>query len=216
MLLKRDPNKLEVFSETKRRKTLVGTLLFDPKDKTWEFTYDKKYWRSKTAIAIGPELSLKKRVHRIGQGFFPSFADRIPPRANPAYEEYCRSQGISPEEKNPIILLTSIGRRGPSTFVFEPVWQESQDVVERLKKFADELSLSAWDIAMVFDLFQLTVQRVLNGKSRDKNVLNLIEIFLTFPEVALWKLEQTGKKLPGSTVAKLGEYFSDKRGKLTL
>ncbi|MBI2340422.1 MAG: HipA N-terminal domain-containing protein [Deltaproteobacteria bacterium] len=211
MQLNKDPNQLEVFSETKRRKTLVGTLLFDPKDKTWKFTYDKKYWRSKNAIAVGPELGLKKQTHRGDKGLFASFADRIPPRANPAYEEYCESQGISPKEKNPIILLTSIGRRGPSTFVFEPVWQEGQDIVERLKNFAGELNLSAWDIATAFDLFQLSVQRILNGKSKDKNILNLIEIFLTFPEVALWKLEKTNKKLPGGTAAKLSEYFSEKR-----
>ena len=48
--------------------------------------------------------------------------DRIPSKENPAYPDYCKSQGISVNETNPIILLIAIGKRGPSTFIFEPVF----------------------------------------------------------------------------------------------
>lgn len=207
MQLNKDPNQLEVFSETKRRKVLVGTLSFDPKNKIWEFKYDNSYQRSRSAIPVGPELSLRKQSHRRDK-LFPSFADRIPSKANPAYVDYCASQGISPTEKNPILLLTTIGRRGPSTFIFEPVFvEEPSDVVARLKQMAKELSLSSWELSTAFDLFQLTVQRVLNGKSTDKNILKLIDIYLSFPEVSLWQLSRTGRKLPGETTAKLTEFF---------
>lgn len=210
MQLNRDPNQLEVFSETKRRKTLVGTLIFEPKAKTWEFKYDKGYQKSKTAIPVGPELNLRKQAHRANK-LFPSFVDRIPSKANPAYEEYCQSQGISPTERNPITLLTTIGRRGPSTFVFEPVLLDAAGTaVDQLKKMAGELNLSSWDIANAFDLAQLTVQRILNGKSKDKNILKLIDIYLAFPEVALWQLNRTTRKLPGDTAAKLTEYFTNR------
>ncbi len=209
MQLNRDPDQLEVFSETKRRKTLVGILIFEPKAKIWEFKYDKSYQKSKTAIPVGPELNLRKPAHRSNK-LFPSFLDRIPSKVNPAYEEYCQSQGISPTEKNPITLLTTIGRRGPSTFVFEPVFAETDGkVAEQLKKISNELNLSQWDIANAFDLTQLTVQRVLNGKSKDKNILKMIDIFLNFPEIALWQLNRTSKRLPAETAAKLTDHFSN-------
>ena len=209
MPLSRNPNRLEVYSETKRRKTYVGELSFVPKSRTWEFKYDKSYLRSKSAIPLGPELSLKRQSYKAKDKLFPSFADRIPSKANPAYEEYCASQGISPTERNQIVLLTTIGKRGPSTFVFEAVYDESDfDVRSELAKVSKELHLSSWDIATAFDLFQLTVQRILNGKSKDRNTLRLIEIFLTFPEVALRQINQTSKKLPGETAAKLNAYFS--------
>ena len=210
MPLTKDPNRLEVYSETKRRKTFVGELSFDPKARAWDFKYDKNYLKSKSAIPLGPELSLKRQSHKAKDKLFPSFADRIPSRANPAYEEYCASQGISPGERNQVVLLTTIGKRGPSTFVFEPIYELGDfDARAELAKFAKELHLSSWEIATTFDLFQLTVQRILNGKSKDRNTLRLIEIFLRFPEVALRQINKTSKTLPGETAAKVTAYFAN-------
>ena len=211
MQLTKNPNRLEIFSETKRRKVYVGELKFDLKNRIWEFTYDTNYLKSKSAIPIGPEFSLKKQVYRTKDKLFPSFLDRIPSKANPAYAEYCISQGISPNERNQVLLLTTIGRKGPSTFVFEPVFEPSSfDSRNDLENMSKELGLSSWDIATAFDLFQLTVQRILNGKSKDRNTLRLIEIFLTFPEVALDQIAKTTKKLPGETASKIHDFFTKK------
>src|SRR5271155_5807356 len=114
MQYKRNPNKLEVFSEGRKRRVYVGRLSYDSEKEVFEFRYDPKYAKLKTAIPLGPELDLFKKVQSSKKKVFPSFADRIPSKSNPAYEEYCRSQGISPSERNPIILLSTIGRRGPS------------------------------------------------------------------------------------------------------
>lgn len=204
------PNKLEVYSETRKRKTLVGTLFHGPTNEKWVFEYDKAYLRSKTAIPIGPELSLRQGKHVSHHGLFPSFADRIPSRENPAYKDYCASQGISVDEKNPIVLLTTIGKRGPSTFVFEPIEGSAskEDVVYQLRKMMEKLGLSSWDIATAFDLSQLTVQRILNGKSTDKNILRLIQIYMRFPEVALSRIHETGRRLSDRVESQLREYFS--------
>ena len=217
MPLNKDLNRLEVYSETKRRKSYVGELSFDPKSRTWELKYDKDYLKSKSAIPLGPELSLKRQSHKAKDKLFPSFADRIPSKANPAYEEYCASQGISPGERNQIVLLSTIGKRGPSTFVFEPIYDPDDfDSRSELAEFAKDLHLSSWDIATAFDLFQLTVQRILNGKSKDRNTLRLVEIFLTFPDVALRQISKTSKKLPGETAAKITNYFSKKLEEISM
>src|SRR6202022_1252354 len=89
----------------------------------YELTYNKKYAHSKNAIPIGPDLHLFKLHHQSKKGkLFSSFIDRIPEKSNPAYKDYCKAEGISSTEKNPIILLGTIGKRGPSSFIFEPVY----------------------------------------------------------------------------------------------
>jgi hypothetical protein len=56
-----------------------------------ELTYDQDYVLSKSAIPL-------------------------PSRKNPAYEDYCRSQGISKDEDNLSVLLGTIGKRGAFQF----------------------------------------------------------------------------------------------------
>lgn len=205
----RDPNRLEVYTEIRKSKILVGTLYFDPKSKQFSFDYDRKYLLSKNAIPIGPEMSLKKRHHVSKPGqIFPSFQDRIPSRENPAFEEYCLSQGISVSEKNPIILLTTIGRRGPSTFVFEPIF-ESVDVAKELKFFRKTLGLSVRDVAAAFDINLPTLSKIETGKSKDKGTSKLLMIYLRFPEVALWQVRMNERKLHQKTLFILTEYFED-------
>ena len=122
MPLHKDSTALEVYLEGRKRRVYVGALTFHKDRDQYHFVYDSKYLKSKKAIPIGPDLSLfKKNLWSEKGKTFPSFADRIPSKSNPAYAEYCRSQGISVNEENIIILLGTIGRRGPSSFIFEPV-----------------------------------------------------------------------------------------------
>jgi transcriptional regulator with XRE-family HTH domain len=206
--LARNPNKLEVYSETKQSRIFVGTLSYNPEASTYVFEYDKKYLASASAIPLGPDLSLRKRLHQSKNELFSSLADRIPSRSNPAFEEYCRSQGISPKEKNPIILLATIGKRGPSTFIFESIYSET-NVRETLIAFRKSLSLSIREVAMAFDLNYPTLNRIETRKSTDKNTLRILEIVFTFPEAALWAVRKNERKLHHDVAQKLIAYFSD-------
>ena len=187
-------NQLNVFSEGRKRRQFVGALTWDESKNIFVFKYDPKYAKSKTAIPIGKELDLFKKTNVAKGKLLPSFADRIPSKENPAYVDYCRSQGIDVDEKNPIKLLVSIGKRGPSTFIFEPIYQNNfthQDI----KKFRTELDLSINDMALAFDINPPTLQRMETGGKTDLATLRRVQIYLTFPKVAMWQLTLTVGRL---------------------
>ncbi len=181
MNFQKDPNRLEVYSEVRKNKIFVGTLFYNEKTKQFVFDYNRKYLLSKNAIPLGPELPLKKQHHSSKAGIlFPSLNDRIPSRENAAFEEYCRSQNISSSEKNQIILLTTIGKRGPSTFVFESVYLP-QNGIEEIRIFRQMLDLSLREVSSAFDIHLPTLNKIETGKSTDKNTLKLLKIYLSFP-----------------------------------
>jgi DNA-binding XRE family transcriptional regulator len=123
--------------------------------------------------------------HRSEKGkLFPSFIDRIPDKSNPAYKDYCKAQGVSLNEKNPIILLGAIGKRGPSSFIFEPVYYSEFDPIE-IKNLRKKLQITQHDIAEAFDINKRTLQRIEKGTSQDLNTLKRLQILLKFPNVAL-------------------------------
>lgn len=204
-----DPNHLEVYLEGRKRRTFVGILTYNQNKNTFQFEYDSKYQKSLKAMSIGPDLDIFKKKHVSAKKLFPSFSDRIPSRSNPAYEEYCRSQGISANEKNPIILLGSIGRRGPSSFIFEPVIRNNFSSDE-IVKFRKNLGLTRNELSIAFDIKEQTLQRLELKRSTDQNTLKLIEIYLKFPEVALWQLQRHGSKLSNESNNKLKFYFQSK------
>ena len=112
---------IRLFLERRSKRLFVGKL--ERKEKKYIFSYDKKYLNYKKAIPFGQEFPLTKQYFE-SQEIFPSFQDRIPSKENPAYSDYCKQFGISPEEKDIFILLATIGRKGPSWFMFEPLWEE--------------------------------------------------------------------------------------------
>lgn len=200
------PNQLNVFSEGRKRRVFVGALTWDEVKNCFEFRYDSKYAKSKTAIPIGKELDLFKKTHTSNGKLFPSFADRIPSKENPAYVDYCTSQGIDVDEKNPIKLLVSIGKRGPSTFIFEPIFQNEFSVGD-IKKFRTELNLSINDMALAFDLNPPTLQRLESGGKTDLATLRRVQIYLKFPKVAMWQLTLTIGRLHTEVFHNLWNYF---------
>lgn len=135
--------------------------------------------------------------------------DRIPLRANPAYADYCRSQGVSVDEQNPIILLGSIGRRGPSSFVFEPVYEDIFSI-EKIVAWRKQLGITRYDLATALDFSLPTFQKIETGKSQDHNTLKRLQIYFNFPEVALWQLRQTGSRVHWKVLSKLVEYFESR------
>ncbi len=205
--IKLDKNRLHVFHEGKKRRIFVGELLHHLENDQYEFIYNEKYMNYKNAIPVGPDLSLFKLHHLSEKGkLFLSFIDRIPSKDNPAYKDYCESQGISPDEKNLIILLTTIGKRGPSSFIFEPVYTNDFNV-DDIKKFREYLSITQNDFSLAFDINHVTLQKIEAHKSHDQNTLKLIQIFLQFPEVALWQLKLSGGRVHKDVILKLINYF---------
>lgn len=203
MRLQQDPNKFEIYSEVRRTKIFVGTLSYHVDKRKFILEYSRKYLISRSSIELGPELPLTQISHVSKTGvLFPSLEDRIPSRQNPAYPEYCASQGVAVNEKNPIVLLTTIGKRGPSTFVFESVPLEP-DLAENLRSFRKKLGITLREMALAFDLNLLTLNKIERGKSQDKNTLRLVEIYSHFPEVALTQVQANARKLHYETADQL-------------
>ena len=212
MNLQPDPNQLEVFHEGRRRRQLVGTLTYHPKTARYSFTYDVKYLRQKHAVPLGPELPLTKPSYQSKvKQLFPSLMDRIPSKENPAYADYCRAAGIEPGEANPVRLLTSVGHRGPSTFIFEPVYRFDRDaLITAVKEFRQRLDISLWELARAFDIPYLTMQRIEANKSKDDLTMRLIYCYLTFPDTAIWQLEVSGRYVNRETVIKIAKALDTK------
>ncbi len=201
-----DHSQLHVFTENRKRRIFVGCLHWNKDKNVFEFKYDFKYAKSKTAIPIGKELDLFKKTHTSKGKLFPSFLDRIPSKENPAYPDYCKSQGISVNETNPIILLIAIGKRGPSSFIFEPVFLNHFDY-KRIRNFRESLNLSIHEFAAAFDFNPPTLQRLESGKKSDPGTIRRAQIYLEFPNVALWQIEMNSGKIHTDTFHALWSYF---------
>jgi DNA-binding XRE family transcriptional regulator len=202
-------DEINIFHEGRKRRVFVGKLKYIRKSNQYELLYDKDYAYSEKAIPLGHELSLLKLHHISETGIlFPSFEDRIPSKDNPAYKDYCKSQGISVDENNPIILLGSIGKRGPSSFIFESVYS-SEFNAKDIKKIRQEIGITQHDLAKALNINRATLARLETGKSNDFNTLKRIEIFFKFPDVALWQLKQTAGWLHNEVLANLFHYFKN-------
>lgn len=206
-----DENRLFIFHELKKRKIYVGELIYDPEQDVYKLIYDEDYRKSKSAISIGPDLDLFKTEHTSSKGqLFPIFWDRIPLKSNPAYEDYCSQQNISAYENNPIILLGSIGKRGPSSFVFEPAYKTNFSI-NSVIKMRQDLKISQHDFALALDLKKVTLQRLEKGVSNDANIIKLLEIYFKFPDVAIWQLIQRKMWIHHTVFTTMVKYFADKQ-----
>lgn len=196
MPLQRSNDRLLIYHEGRKRRLFVGELRYHQSLEQYDLVYDHDYAYSPKAISLGPELSLFQKRHLSEKGkLFPSLMDRLPSRDNPAYNDYCLSEGISASEENLIVLLGTIGRRGPSSFVFEPVY-ETQDIDKnQVAMFRKLLGMTQHDFAQAFDFRQITINRIECGQSKDQSTLARIKIYMEFPEVALWQIKQTGGRV---------------------
>ena len=179
-----------VYLELKTTRELVGKLEY--KNKKYCFSYDKRYLELKKALPIGPELPLTK-LYFESEELFPSFVDRIPSKHNPAYTDYCAEFSIDVDEENQLILLATIGRKGPSSFIFEPEYNSF--TANDLKSFRQELGLTTRDFAECFGITQATIVRIENGQTSGSEVLKLLEIFYLFPHVAQYYIKKYANKL---------------------
>ena len=175
-----------VFIFLKRRKTqiLVGKLY--KIDQKFTFTYEDSYLNARHNIALGPEFPLTQREFS-SNTLFPSLEDRIPSTQNPAYPEYCLAMGIDPKEQDPFILLSTVGSKGPSSFIFYPIFKRdiaSQNIVE----FRNMLGLTTREFAAIFEFSQNSLNAFERGRITGGEILKRLEILLHFPNVALYFL----------------------------
>ncbi|MGE3921104.1 MAG: helix-turn-helix domain-containing protein [Gammaproteobacteria bacterium] len=208
--IKPDKNRLKIFHESRKRRKFVGELIYNKKNDQYELIYDKNYAYSKNAIPLSPELDLFNLHHISEKGkLFSSFSDRIPDKSNPAFEDYCDATGISPDENNPIILLGFIGTRGPSSFIFEPVYEDTFNINE-IKILRKKLHVSQYHFALALGISKVTLQKIEAGLSHDPNTLRYLQILFKFPQVALWQIKQTKNNVPQDIALKLINYFKSK------
>ena len=188
-----------VFADLRKSRIFVGLLT---KEKArYKFEYDTAYLHERNAISIGPELPLTRKVF-FSEELFNSFGDRIPSKKNPAYSEYCAHVGIDTEEDNKLILLSTIGHRGASSFIFEPLFKNSleSDVLIHFRKI---LNLTVRDFATLFDFSPSAISKIENGHSSGKETLKRVEIYSTFPEVALLEIKRNRAKIHSKTYKKV-------------
>ncbi len=102
--------------------------------------------------------------------------------------------GISEKEKNPIILLSTIGKRGPSSLVFEPHYEKLIDA-RILKKFREELGLTTREFSDCFDITQSALVNIEKNKLSGKEIFKRLDLYVTFPEAAIYQIKISGGKL---------------------
>ena len=202
-------NELMKGLETKKTRKLVGVLERNKNDYTFE--YDKKYFYSEDPIQIGPGLSLAKRKHR-SKELFDIFLDRIPSRKNSAYEDYCKQVGIDINEDDEMLLLATLGAKGPSSFIIE---RETQGdfTGKSLKEFRKKLELSMRDFSELFDISLSSIQKIENEQVSGKEVLKRIEIYSKFPDVAIFEAKRNKKGVHSDCFRKVIEKFKTKSSK---
>jgi HipA-like protein len=179
---------VDVFLEKRKTMVYVGRLTCEKEG--YRFVYKKNYLYAKASIPLGNEMPLTQGEY-FSKTLFSSLSDRIPLRENPSYPDYCRSVGISETEKDSLVLLATIGRRGPSSFIFEPVYDRGFDG-DICKKFRIKLGLTIREFAGVFDVSPVTLTAIERGRGSGKEALKRLEIYYRYPNVALDEIFDRG------------------------
>ena len=182
---------IQVYAEGKRTRRLAGVLVKEKSssgEPGFRFTYEDDFLKWDKAVAVGPEFPLTGRSY-FSTTLFPSFCDRIPSRQNPAYGEYCLATGIEIYEDKPFVLLTTIGKRGPSCFIYEPLVEENFKA-EDAAAFRNALGLSLRQFGLLFDFAPYTIQKIEAGKMSGRDVLKRMEMYARFPEVAQFEMNR--------------------------
>ena len=170
---------IEVFAEKKRQRTYVGRLF--KKRGVFQFNYDQSYLLGVRPLALGPDLPLSTEDFR-SKTLFESFKDRIPSRNSDNWNRYCQSAGISPDESDAITLIGSLGRRGPSLFIFEGTLDRAQFVKTQFEIFRKKHKLSVADLAALFDVSVGTIHRLQKGEIQNASLVDLLYLFFKLPE----------------------------------
>lgn len=193
------PITVNIFCQLNTSRLLVGTL---KQAKGWfVLQYDTTYLENPKALAIGPELPLKRAPFQARE-LFPSLQDRIPSKQNPAYGDYCQSVGISPEESDQLVLLSTIGQRGPSSFLF----REAHDTYftgTDLALFRKKLGLTVREFAVFLDTNPATITKTEQGDLQSYHLLALCEVLAKVPTALNYQLHKRGQYLHDDKIAQV-------------
>ena len=197
---------IDVYLERRERKQYVGRLTRQP-DQKFHFSYDEAYQRMENSISIGPSLQLVKKEY-LSMNLFPEFLDRLPSPQNPAYEDYCASVGLSVKEDDIMVVLLKLGKRGPSSFILEAVVEDDPAViVNNIRVFIEEISLSQQDFANILDIPITSLSRLLTETSLDRTLLRLIDHYLSSPQSLGELFAYTQRKLTEKKRARMFRYL---------
>jgi len=189
---------VDVFIDKRKSRIFVGRLTRDKQNNVaqakYKFEYDDKYLYSNYPVSIGPALPLTQKTF-FSNEMFESFIDRVPSKDNPAYAEYCMKFGISTEENDWFVLVSTIGSRGPSSFIFEPVFAEPTISAREIKRYRKKLGLTIREFGLLFELSPFTIQKIEVEKQTGREILKRLMIYMRFPEVAMDEIKRNGRKI---------------------
>ncbi len=197
---------IEVFLEKRKTRTFVGRLTKENNE--YLFQYSEKYFRGKSSLPLGPEFPLTEKEFK-SSSLFPSLKDRIPSRENPAYPEYCKAMGIKKNEKNPIVLLCTIGKKGPSSFIFSPLFDRNVSP-KHVIDFRNSLNLTTREFAHIFEISQSALNAFERNRTSGQDLVKRLEIILQFPEVAYYLLRVNGGAIISQKWADATNYIRKK------
>ena len=90
--------------------------------------------------------------------------------------------------------MTTIGKRGPSSFIFEAKYEEvfrSEDV----KFFRDELNLTTKEFSVAFVISEKTLISLEKGESKGRDIMRRLELYIRFPRVALFEFRRNAARI---------------------
>lgn len=195
---------VQVFLEFFKTRIPVGIL--KEENDGFEFCYDDKYLKHKAALPLGVEFPLTQKKF-CSKEMFPTFLDRIPDKDNPAYKDYCTQALIPVTVTDPIVLVSTIGKRGPSSFIFEPIFKNdfSWEIVE---SFMSMFNLSVNDLATIFGVSPSIISKIKAGKSSGKEVMNLLEIVFSSFESLHFILQKNGASIHPKKIDRIYKFIN--------
>ena len=196
---------VDIFLEHFETRSYAGRL--EKADDKFHFSYEDTYLKESSIISLGPEFPLTQKDF-FSKDLFKSLEDRIPDPDNPAYASYCHQFGIPPTLKDSLVLLATIGKRGPSSFIFEPVYAK-EFTFEDFDAFRKKLGLSLRDTSLLFDLSLSVLNKIISGNSSGKEVLKRLELYYLFKEVLTFQIQRNGKYLHRKKIKKLLDFIGD-------
>jgi HipA-like protein len=198
---------INVFSQTNENRILVG-ILWQEKNE-YCFQYNPAYIKLKSSIPLGVELPKYSTGIFRSKEFFPSLADRIPSRQNSEYPRYCQQWNIPLNEHDPLILISTIGNRGPSSFLFRKA-EDELITGNDIRSFRKQLGLSIREFAVFLDFQPATILKTEKGSLKSTMLLRLCELFINVPVALNHQLHLRGQFLHDNKIIKIKEYLKRK------